>query len=723
MSGNSSSKSARPTANSVRAAIVGTGYIAEFHARAIQQTKGVELAAACDPNLSRAQHFAATWNIPVAFESLESMLQDAKIDCIHILTPPDQHFDLAKTALQSGIHVFLEKPMCTSVAEADELVQLAQQKGLYLGVSHNFLFTDAFERLRQVVNSRILGPIDQITFNHFYELAQIRLGPFNSWMLRTPGNVVLETGPHLVSAMLELVGNPETTSVTADRKVALSNGNNIYRRWRVRAEAGRTAIDLAMNFGPGFPQRTIFVRGLLGSATVDFDANTCIVDQRTPLDIDLDRYRRGRRIAHQIRAQARTVLSKYVLGKLKLLNAGNPYQNSIHASTAAFYSAISKQQPLDDRISGSRGRDVIGHCAKIIAAADISANTAPAIRHPVNLATKPTILVLGGAGFIGQELIRHLLAAGHCVRAMVRGSGLSLEGFQNDHLEIVRGDIRNKADLEAAMSGIEYVYHLAHAQCKRWEEYRLNDIEPTRLVGEVCLAAKVKRLVYTGTIDSYYAGAKAGVITETTSLDPDIGRRNYYARAKAAAENILTDMYRQQKLPLVIVRPGIVIGRGGNPFHWGVGRFSEDICEVWGDGNNKLPLVLVSDVAAALVNAIEVPAIEGRSFNLIDAPLLTAMEYLSELQKLTGYPLRVAPSPILKFYLSDLAKWTVKMAVRHPDRSRVPCYSDWESRTQKACFNCDRTRADLKWAPASDRKRMIDEGIGTALEPWLEAIK
>jgi hypothetical protein len=85
--------------------------------------------------------------------------------------------------------------------------------------------------------------------------------------------------------------------------------------------------------------------------------------------------------------------------------------------------------------------------------------------------------------------------------------------------------------------------------------------------------------------------------------------------------------------------------------------------------------------------------------------------------------LRVTPSPILKFYLSDLVKWAVKMAVRHPDRSRVPSYSDWESRTQKAYFNCDRTRTDLKWAPASDRKRMIDEGIGTALAPWLEAIK
>lgn len=711
------------TSHELRTAIVGTGYIAEFHARAIRMVPGVELAAACDPDLKRAQAFAATWNIALAFSSLEAMLENTRIDCIHLLTPPDLHYGLAKQALLMGLHVFLEKPMCTSVAEADELVQIARQKGLYLGVSHNFLFTEAFEQLRKVISSNVLGPIDQITFNHLYELAQIRLGPFNSWMLRSPENVVLETGPHLISALLDIGGTPEIASVLADRQVALPNGRNVYRRWRIRADVGRTAVDLNMNFGPGFPQRTIYVRGLLGSAMVDFDANTCVVDQRTPLDMDIDRYRRSRGIARQLREQARKVLSRYVFGKLNILKAGNPYQNSISASTACFYAGIKSGQPLDSRIAGDRGRDVIQQCAEIINRAELVANPAQAASAATELACKPTILVLGAAGFIGQELVRQLLAAGHGVRAMVRGTGLPSDQFQSDRLEIVRGDIRNRADLDAAMSGIAYVYHLAHAQCKTWEEYRLNDVETARLVGEACLAAKVTRLIYTGTIDSYYAGAKAGTITEATPLDPDILRRNYYARAKAAAEGILTDMHRQQNLPLVIVRPGIVIGRGGNPFHWGVGRFSEDICEVWGDGNNKLPLVLVGDVAAGLVNAMQTPDIEGRSFNLIDAPLLTANEYLDELQKLTKYPLRVIPTPIARFYASDLVKWVVKMAVRHPDRIRIPSYADWESRTQKAAFNCDRTRAELNWSPASDRQRMIDEGIGVALGPWLKAIK
>jgi predicted dehydrogenase/nucleoside-diphosphate-sugar epimerase len=707
-----------------RTAIVGTGYIADFHAKAIRGIPGVDLVAACDPDLEKARTFANSWTVPQVFLSLDAMVQQCRIDCVHVLTQPHLHHGLAKQALLQGMHVFLEKPMCTSVEEADELVELAESRNLFLGVNHNFLFTDAFQKLREVLSSNALGPIDQVTINYLYELAQLRSGPFTSWMLQSSENVVLETGPHLISAVLEIVGAPSIISVDADRSVTLPTGQSISRRWRIRADAGRAAVDLNMNFGPGFPQRTIYVRSLLGSATADLDANTCIVDQRTPLDMDIDRFSRSRALAGQLRGQALGALSKYLFGKLKLSSAGNPYQNSISASTASFYSSIKSGRALDDRISGNTGRTVVQLCGDIAARAGLSekAEPVPGPSAAPSLSCAPNVLVLGAAGFIGKELVRHLLASGYCVRAMVRGAGLASAEFQSDRLQVVRGDIRKRLDLDAAMAGIEVVYHLAHAQCKSWDEYQLNDIEPTRMVGEACLAAGVKRLVYTGTIDSYYAGGKAGTIVETTPLDPDIGRRNYYARAKAAAENILTALHRDKGLPLVIARPGIVIGPEGNPFHWGVGRFSEGICEVWGEGHNKLPFVLVSDVAAGLVRMMEPDGIEGRSYNLVDVPLLTAHEYLEELQKFLGYPIRVVPTPIARFYLSDMGKWVVKMAVKHPDRQRVPSYSDWESRTQKAIFNCDLTRSELNWQPASDRRRMIDEGIGKAVEPWLRAI-
>jgi nucleoside-diphosphate-sugar epimerase len=438
--------------------------------------------------------------------------------------------------------------------------------------------------------------------------------------------------------------------------------------------------------------------------------------------MDLDRYRRSRLLSRQLRSQARATLTDYLLSRLKLRRRGNPYQISILDSVASFYSGLRTNRVLDGRIDGRVGRNVIEWCSKVIHAADIEARPVPK-RTRSALTAPPTVLVLGGTGFIGRELIRQLLAAGYCVRAMVRGAGGVLEELDNSHLEIVRGDIRQERDLKSAMQGIEFVYHLATSDSKTWDETLRNEVEPTRSLGQLCLAAGVKRLVYTGTIASYYAGAKAGTITEETPLDPDIDRRIYYARAKAASEALLMEMHRTQQLPVVIFRPGIVIGRGGNPFHSGVGMYTQNICQVWGNGSNKLPLVLVKDVAAALLRGIETKRIEGRSYNLIDTPLLTARDYLKELELRTGMKLTIYYRSPWHFYVVDLLKWVVKLAVRHPDRIRIPSYYDWESRTQKAFFDCARARGELGWMPASDRKRLIEDGIGGSLEEWLAATR
>ena len=266
----------------LQSGIVGTGYIGDFHARAIRAADGVELVCAADANVRNAQAFASRWGLPTAYDSLESMLRSHRLDCVHLLVPPDHHFRLAKAALEAGVHVFLEKPMCTSTEESDDLLRLAKERKLYLGVNHNFLFSEAYRKLREVVKSEILGPISHVTIFHLFELPQARFGPFDSWMLREPGNLILETGPHLFSAVLDLIGEPEYPSVIADREVLLPGGCAAFRRWRIRSSVGAADLSIDINFGPGFAQRKIFVRGLFGAVTVDLDSNTCSVDLVTP---------------------------------------------------------------------------------------------------------------------------------------------------------------------------------------------------------------------------------------------------------------------------------------------------------------------------------------------------------------------------------------------------------------------------------------------------------
>ena len=509
-------------ARTLRAGIVGTGYIAEFHARAVKSLPNVELVSVCDLNLRSAQSFAAAWGIAKTYDSLELMLHTERLDAIHVLAPPDLHFSLAKLALQCGVHVFLEKPMCVSVNEADKLLKLARDTGLHLGVNHNFLFSGGYQRLRDAVHAAELGPLDYVSLNHFFEMKQIRFGPYDTWMLRAPENVLLEIGPHFLSAMFDLVGMPDGFSVTADRPFPLPNGSYVLRRWRTRATVGRTAVDINIDLGPGFGQRTIAAHGLFGSAMVDLDANTCVIDRPTPLSFELDHYRRTRSLASQLRQQARATITDSILSKLKLRARGNPYQVSIGDSIAAYYSALATGTALDRRIDGEFARSVIKGCTDIIRAAKIKAAVEPktAIRRASSV--RPTVLVLGGSGFIGRELIQQLLAGGYDVRAMMRGSGTGLEGLDNGHMEIFRGDLRNADDLKRALAGIDFVYHLATSETKTWDESLRNIVEPTRQLAQACLEAGVKRLIYTGTIDSYYAGANAGTITEETPLDRNI---------------------------------------------------------------------------------------------------------------------------------------------------------------------------------------------------------
>lgn len=706
-------------AKRIRVGIVGAGYIADFHAKAIQAIDGVDLVGIADPNQNAARAFASVRGVP-AFSSLNDMVADVELDAVHLLVPPDLHHLLATQSLDAGLNVFVEKPMCTSDEEALDLLQRSTAKGLLLRVNHSMTYGESYVALRNHIRAGDIGPVDHLCLNHFSELGFIRFGPFNNWMLREAGNALLEIGSHPISGMIDLVGEPDTIDVIADRDVVLPGGARAYRRWRIRATAGRTAVDINLDLGPGFNQRTVSARGALGTVHADLDADTCMFDRRTNSGIDFDRYYRSRGQATQVRQQARHTLADYLLSKIKLRGRGNPYEKSILDSVAAFYAEMRNPAAGDIRLTAQTGAAVVRTCRRVIDCAALKSNEPP--KHVPALKVVPTILVLGGNGFIGKRLVSQLLDRGYSVRVAGRSSNPALLEENSEKLEFVRADMRSRTDVDAALDGIDFVYHLATTGAKQWADYLEQEINPTSQLAELCLSRGIKRLIYTGTIDSYYAGRGAGTITEQTQLDPKIMRRNYYARAKADGERILTDFYKSRGLPLVIARPGIVIGRGGNPFHWGVGSWrSEGMCEVWGDGDNKLPFVLVDDVASGLVRCIEVPGIEGQSFNFIDSPLLSAREYLELLQEAADMRIDIRYRSIGSFYAEDLAKWAVKVMVKHPDAQRRPSFHDWESRTQKAFFDCGRTREALSWIPVSTTEGLKEQGIEESIAPWLSA--
>jgi predicted dehydrogenase/nucleoside-diphosphate-sugar epimerase len=710
-----------------RVALLGAGYIADWHAKCLKSVAGVELVAVCDRAKERAEALAATFGVARAYGSLEIMLQAEKLDAVHILLPPDLHFEAARAVMEAGVSVFLEKPMCDRADRCEELVRIAAERGVRLGVGHNFLFSRPYEQLRRDVKSGILGRVDQIRFTWNRFLPQSAFGPFDIWMLRDPRNIMLETGSHLVAHMLDLVGEPDELEVRAANPIELPTGRSFYRRWQVNAVKGPAAIGLYFSFVPGFAEYNIHVRGSLASATADMERNTYALERHRPADPDFENYAMIARRAKYLKAQARWTLAKYVLSKLHLEKRGTAYGQSIAGAMDAFYGdAYSGAEGLDERIQGQFGARVIRVCEQIGELANLPAESVAPRTEPslAGAGAKARILVLGGAGFIGKELLRQLVASGRGVRVLVR-SAASLPEELRAQVDCQTGNLLDREALLRAMEGADCVVHLARAHVKTWAEYRKLEIDATRLVGECALQAGVKRLIYAGTIDSYYAGKRGSTITEATPLDPRIAHRNLYARAKAASEAALLRMHIEQKLPLVIVRPGIVIGRGGSPFHWGVGMWWHDaVCQIWGEGRNKLPLVLVEDVASGLIAAIDTPEIEGRSFNLVadrftNAHGLSAQEYLNELDRVGGMRIQRYATPILQFYLLDMLKWLVKVAVRHPER-QMPSFRDWKSRTQQARFDCTAAKTVLGWNPVNERGELVRKGIKEPLREFLK---
>ena len=492
-----------------------------------------------------------------------------------------------------------------------------------------------------------------------------------------------------------------------------------------RPDPRRSESTLNFSFSPGFSEHTIHVRGSLAAATVDFERNTYLLHRHSPAGMDFDRYHMTAADAKALKQQARWTLARVLYSKIRP-TGGGPYGQGIARALQSFYA--NPAESLDPRLSPELGRDVVRTCVEIgrMAPGTTATRPAPSVEHEApaanglaraGTAARPEILVLGATGFIGRELGRRLLERGHPIRVLVRNPGRLPAELKDPRVEVVVGDLSRDAGLSPALEGIRCVYHLARSSVKTWEEYVEHEIEATRRIAEACLAAKVGRLIYTGTIDSYYAGARAGTITEETPLDPHINWRNYYGRAKAISEQLLMEMHREKGLPVVIFRPGIVIGRGSSPLHWGVGMWSFDaVCQIWGRGRNPLPLVLVEDVASALATALDVPNLEGESFNLVAESGLTAFDYLEALDRSIGAEFQKIPTSPWKFYLADLAKWLVKRAIRHPDRRR-PSYRDWETRTQRAHYDCSKARKLLNWDPVGDPEELIRKGIQ---EPALE---
>src|ERR1700676_2371355 len=191
--------------------IVGCGKIADSHASQIRRIRGCEIVGVCDSEPLMAEQLFKRFPIKRYFSSVEALLDVARPDVVHITTPPQGHFDLAKTCLLRGCHVYVEKPFTVWEGEAQELISLARQKNLKITAGHDDQFSHVTRRMRALVQSGFLGgKAVHMESYYCYELgksdyAGALLGDKQHWVRRLPGKLLQNIISHGIARIAEFM--------------------------------------------------------------------------------------------------------------------------------------------------------------------------------------------------------------------------------------------------------------------------------------------------------------------------------------------------------------------------------------------------------------------------------------------------------------------------------------------------------------------------------------
>ena len=189
--------------------VVGCGYWGPNLVRNFKTLSNCNLRAMCDSSEARLAHMKSLYADVEGMTDFGHMLNGVGLDAVVVATPVKYHFGLAKAALLAGKHTFIEKPMASSSAECEELIDIAKRKGLVLMVGHTFLYSSPVRKMTEIIQAGDIGEIRYISSR------RLNLGLFQKDI-----NVAWDLAPHDISIILHVLGEfPETVNCQGNAHV------------------------------------------------------------------------------------------------------------------------------------------------------------------------------------------------------------------------------------------------------------------------------------------------------------------------------------------------------------------------------------------------------------------------------------------------------------------------------------------------------------------------
>ena len=198
--------------------VIGCGYWGPNLLRNFAENESCELRWLCDLDQQRLATLGRRYPAVRTTTDYKQLISDSSLDAIAIVTPVGTHYVFAREALEAGKHVLVEKPLTAGIAEAEQLIEVAERHKRVLMVDHTFVYTGAVRKIKEIVASGDLGDL------LYFDATRINLGLFQDDI-----NVVWDLAPHDFSIMdYMLDSRPETVSATGSCHIKQGIENIAY---------------------------------------------------------------------------------------------------------------------------------------------------------------------------------------------------------------------------------------------------------------------------------------------------------------------------------------------------------------------------------------------------------------------------------------------------------------------------------------------------------------
>jgi myo-inositol 2-dehydrogenase/D-chiro-inositol 1-dehydrogenase len=214
-------------------ALLGAGFIADIHLESYHRfIPEAQVVAIYTRNPDRAKTLAAKYHVPQTFTDLEKCIRESNCDVVDVCLPNFLHARAVKAAAAAGKHVIIEKPLCLTLEEADDMIAACKSAGKLLLYAEELCFAPKYERVRSLVKEGAVGDI------YMLKQSEKHSGPHSDWFYdinQSGGGVLMDMGCHALAWFRWMLGNPKPKSATAFMQT-------VYHKGRTQGEDNSVVI-------------------------------------------------------------------------------------------------------------------------------------------------------------------------------------------------------------------------------------------------------------------------------------------------------------------------------------------------------------------------------------------------------------------------------------------------------------------------------------------------